>query len=881
MAEVKFKFSVIIPVYNAEKYIEETIESVIEQTIGFEKSIQLILINDGSADNSEEICLKYKNQYPHNIVYIKQENAGVSAARNNGIKLVEGELTTFLDSDDLWSRDSFEVVYSNYQKRPDISLFSCKMVFFDAKKGNHPLNYKYKKDKVVDILEDYQYPQLSSSSLFVKSSVIKNYSYDKSIKYSEDNKFINEILLDLKKYMVLKTPIYYYRKRYEGNSAIQRQAENVDWYLVTPEKVYRYLYDLSKEKFGKVIKYIQNLVIYDISWRIVFNPFAEIDKNVRKKYTEILSSLIKDTDDEILCNHLHLNFSSKKFLLELKKNKVNFKYEGDRIYLNDFSVSKKDAEDILIDSFYIRKKEISIYGRLDRNLVSEKDFHVLNNDRELKVEYYTLANNYNKETFDGRILNDFIGIHISISLEDMGTLAFYSKGEYLFPKFKKAGSVFTESLPKSYHHVGKNITIVRKDYCLRKQRRNVFKSFYYELRNSLELLKERKFKNLSIRLATKMARIFKRKELWIISDRVGKADDNGEHFFRYMVENHPKKNVYFVLTSNSPDYERISKIGKVIDPNSKKYKLMVHRADYIVSSHAEDYIFNPLGGGGKYIQDQYQFKFVFLQHGIIKDDLSSWLNTNTKKIDMFVTTCPLEYQSLLEYNYSYGPKIVKLTGLPRYDTLLEKAKEIPKKKKIMLSLTWRSSLASKIDKTTGERLYNEEFKESNYFKFINNLINDKRLLDVLEKRKYKLRFIPHPNVLCQLDDFEKNKYVEIEEKSTSYQKEFCENSLLITDYSSIFFDFAYLKKPIIYFQEDRVEFYKSQIYDQGYFDYEKMGFGPVYEKYDEFVNALIEMIEKDCKLEKKYEDRINSFYAFHDNKNCERVYNEIINLEDN
>ena len=69
MKEYKYKISVIVPVYKVEQYLEETIESVIHQTIGF-KNIQLILVNDGSPDNSEEICLKYKNKYPDNIIYI-------------------------------------------------------------------------------------------------------------------------------------------------------------------------------------------------------------------------------------------------------------------------------------------------------------------------------------------------------------------------------------------------------------------------------------------------------------------------------------------------------------------------------------------------------------------------------------------------------------------------------------------------------------------------------------------------------------------------------------------------------------------------------------------------------------------------------------------
>ena len=70
-----YKISTIIPIYNVEKYLDETIKSIINQTIGF-KNIQMILVNDGSPDNSEEICLKYKEKYPNNIIYVKKENGG-------------------------------------------------------------------------------------------------------------------------------------------------------------------------------------------------------------------------------------------------------------------------------------------------------------------------------------------------------------------------------------------------------------------------------------------------------------------------------------------------------------------------------------------------------------------------------------------------------------------------------------------------------------------------------------------------------------------------------------------------------------------------------------------------------------------------------------
>jgi len=199
------------------------------------------------------------------------------------------------------------------------------------------------------------------------------------------------------------------------------------------------------------------------------------------------------------------------------------------------------------------------------------------------------------------------------------------------------------------------------------------------------------------------------------------------------------------------------------------------------------------------------------------------------------------------------------------------------KNKIMLSLTWRNGLASKVDKVTGERLYNEEFKKSDYFKFLNNLMNDERLLKVLKEKDYKIRFIPHPNVLCQLKDFNKNEFIEIEEGSINYQKEFCENKVLVTDYSSVSIDFAYMKKPLIYYQFDQEEFQKHL--QKGYFSYEKDGFGPVEKEEEKVVEKLIQYVLTDYKQEEKYQKRTTDFFKYHDQKNSKRIYEYLMKIE--
>ena len=181
----KYLFSVVIPIYNCEKYLDETINSIVKQTIGF-KNIELILVNDGSTDNSEQICLKYKNKYK-NIIYIKQENAGVAEARNKGLEIASGELINFLDSYDKWEKDVFKKVYNlfSHEKKLNIVGFQPIDNLLDYKFVNNP-------DGVYDITEHFNYVQNSVASSFIRTSVAKLARFDKRIIYSEDAKYLNE-----------------------------------------------------------------------------------------------------------------------------------------------------------------------------------------------------------------------------------------------------------------------------------------------------------------------------------------------------------------------------------------------------------------------------------------------------------------------------------------------------------------------------------------------------------------------------------------------------------------------------------------------------------------------------------------------------------------
>ena len=176
-----------------------------------------------------------------------------------------------------------------------------------------------------------------------------------------------------------------------------------------------------------------------------------------------------------------------------------------------------------------------------------------------------------------------------------------------------------------------------------------------------------------------------------------------------------------------------------------------------------------------------------------------------------------------------------------------------------------------------------DFKESAYFKAWIELLQSQIIIDAVNKG-YEVYFYLHPKM---------NKYEEVLSLfpkniriSTSKQENgdigiealIFTSSMLITDFSSVFFDFAYAKKPAIYYQFDQEDFYKNH-YKKSYFDYVKDGYGPVCTNIDDLSKAFNKYIQNGCTIEEEYLKRIEDNFVLRDNKNCERIVKEIIKLK--
>lgn len=371
------------------------------------------------------------------------------------------------------------------------------------------------------------------------------------------------------------------------------------------------------------------------------------------------------------------------------------------------------------------------------------------------------------------------------------------------------------------------------------------------------------FFSLAAFFSTRLSK--KYKNLWLLCERGDDARDNGYWFYKYLKEEHPEINSRFVIAKGSPDYEKIAALGGAVQYRSFEHYLMYHSAVNLISTHVQPcapdkIMYYHLAKKGI----RPRGKQVFLQHGIIKDDMS-WLDGENLYIDLFVCGGRPEYEHIKK-TYHHPDGVVKYLGLARFDNLI---KAQAREKLILVMPTWRGA-----DYPKGS-----DFLKTEYYRCFNSLLKSEELIDLLRRYGYKLVFYPHIEMQGYIKHFCANsELIRVADKSThDVQKLLMDCALLVTDYSSVFFDAAFLKKPILYYQFDEEEFCRYH-YKKGYFDFRRDGFGPVCTTEEELISQLRRCFENNLAVMPEYEKRMDAFFALHDGENCKRTFDAICRL---
>jgi glycosyltransferase EpsJ len=214
----KVDVSIIIPVYNVQEYLFECLDSVINQTI---KNKEIIIVNDGSTDNCNQILTEYKMKFPE-LIIINQENRGISETRNTGLNAATGEYVAFVDSDDFIEKCMFERMY-NATKKDSADIVICNYILYNEMyheqdcgeyiiEGNSQEGYidrtKSLKEFLTNDIKGYVWNKLVKRELFINNEILFP-----DFKVCEDTPVVFLLLAHSKKTFLLKEPLYYYRQR--------------------------------------------------------------------------------------------------------------------------------------------------------------------------------------------------------------------------------------------------------------------------------------------------------------------------------------------------------------------------------------------------------------------------------------------------------------------------------------------------------------------------------------------------------------------------------------------------------------------------------------------------------------------------------------------
>ena len=342
--------------------------------------------------------------------------------------------------------------------------------------------------------------------------------------------------------------------------------------------------------------------------------------------------------------------------------------------------------------------------------------------------------------------------------------------------------------------------------------------------------------------------------MWLVGERYDTAQDNGYAFYKYLREN-TAVNAYYTIESGAPDYDKIKTDSHVLVFGSAEHFEIAFKAGVLLGTHDLENLlpYKPARGFFNY---ENTVK-VFLQHGVLgRKRVEYHKKYYDLPFDLFIVSSEPEKYDVVMKKLGYDDEDVAITGLARFDSLPRGNKT----KDILLMPTWRDWINT-----------DEAFLTSKYFHNYNGLIHNERLIKILEDNDVQLNFYPHYRAQMYFNDEILNpsnniKFIQLGTRTV--QELLIDHSLLITDYSSVSFDFTLMNKPVIYYHFDVRKFFRQGKLRPLFHTF----IGDIARTEDD----LIDLIETQIKLnfQSDHPD-ISGIFKYQDHDNSARIYDSV------
>lgn len=349
--------------------------------------------------------------------------------------------------------------------------------------------------------------------------------------------------------------------------------------------------------------------------------------------------------------------------------------------------------------------------------------------------------------------------------------------------------------------------------------------------------------------------VVRNKNIWLLGERTDTAQENGITLFKYLLK-HTNVEAYYVIEEESLDYDKIKHLDHVLTFGSMAHYEKSLEAGVLLCTHDFENIlpYKPAPGFFNY-EDTFK---VFLQHGVLGRKPAEYHKKYYEDpFDVFIVSSLAEKFDVVMKEMGYNVEEVRITGLARFDNL-------PLREEghhILLMPTWRDWINT-----------DEAFLESEYYRRYKSLVESKRLQEILEKHNVYLNFYPHYRAQMffnsELLDTGKNiNFIELGERTV--QDLLVAHALLITDYSSVSFDFTLMKKPVLYYHFDESRFFNKGILRP----VNETFLGDIAETEEQLISYIEEIISENFKA--NAED-LSGIFKYIDHDNSKRIY-EVVN----
>ncbi|MBP0726091.1 CDP-glycerol glycerophosphotransferase family protein [Bacillus sp. RG28] len=874
------KVSVVVIVYNKEDILHETLDSVLNQSLN---DIEIIIVNDGSTDNSKEVIKEYTQKSPQ-LIYIEQENSGPSAARNTGLRHATGEYVAFLDGDDTVDPTTYEFMYREAKKAQADTFVGDIQCFNETKKWKLPYMKRLFKKGLPKVRHILKNPELNfspsaSNKLFNRSMLTNNnIQFNEELRVGEDLLFTQQALICSNKTVVNKRTVLNYRVLSNGDSLIQSSSIRFFRDLLETQKE---LVSFYKEKeilnkiepienrqweflVASILKKAAHLPDYDIA------SFLEVGHEyVESVYTKDILTALK-MEPGILYHIFKNNQLTEmqtyfELLRDKKLNKTAFKMDNQYynyfakyypqykkcVQITEFKLNQK----VEILSLRGDKLQIGGYAFIEElnNTGSIKELHFVNksNGQVIKAPLETLVRSdisyvLSKNSVDydhsgfktttlslSEILPD--GDYEVLLVVQLGDVVlkkplhifYFSTKASTKPSTTRTHSIVPYFPKKNLHIRIKKAGLFGK---LQTNIQRISRDFMFEV-GLLVLKREWKAFLIFYLYRLTQARL-RKKHIWFIGERKDTAQDNSYHLFKYIRENNLVENCYYLIDKNAKDYERIKDLGNAIQYGSIRHTLYLLTCDKSINAYSERANMYT----NEYIQvlkchpEWQQNQKIFLQHGVIGvSRVNHVLNKNRMDYSLFIVSSQFEKDHIVS-EFGYDENEVAITGLARWDQL----EDVGNGKTILLMPTWRNW-----NKSTPLLM------SSDYFNRYMSLLSNPHLHHMLEENDLTMLFYPHyetQRYMKEVPDFHPRIKI-VRQGEETVQSLLKRSDLLITDYSTVSFDFSYMEKPVIFYQFDYDRFYYEH-YNQGPITQDLL-FGEVVTEEEQVLKGIQKFVNKD------------------------------------